>query len=288
MTHNPKRLSYQRIRNIAVIRTLKKSQSTEPRAHSTIMVFEMNSTRQWSTAAFTSAAPVALPARVSCTRTARTNVRSTTTPRRRHRRHARVCATAGGDDADVSEARRALEKLFKQSPSSGPPAPNGEPLSLGEIRDGGMQRIERAADDLKGELADIEAATEQYAEQLVDEEMGKVLKKYEAQRESLLLKQKEQVEGIRKEALLLQELAGSAQNAVSSKDEFDPRRKSLLSVAGMFAVAAMIYFWNGITNDSPTNLSNAAVDAVFAAMIAYLSVDRSKGKDVTESVEGEE
>ncbi len=176
-----------------------------------------------------------------------------------------------GVDIPDEERKRNLERLYRKSPSEWPPKNNYEEKVLGDIKTTGMEGIEKIAGDLKEELTDVDAATEKYAKDLVDDEMGKVLTQYQEKQDQLLATQKLQAEEIRKEAKLIQELASSVQNPPESIKRRASREKILLSLSGLFGVAALYYFWSGITENSSTYIQNAAIDAVVAAFIAFLS-----------------
>lgn len=192
--------------------------------------------------------------------------------RARRMRVYRACAESKErEESDPEMMKQDLEQLFERSPSTWPQA-NEEPKSLGDIKDSGVERIVKAGEDMKSELSGVGSSNEEFAAQLVEEELNKVLKKFEKERETLLSRKKEQVEEIRKEATLLRGLAISAHKDTEiPADAFGARQKALLALAGLFGVAAMVFFWDGITADSSSSLMNASVDALFAALIAYFS-----------------
>lgn len=176
---------------------------------------------------------------------------------------------AGEDEAP---SREDLERIFKQSPSKWPAEEKYEEKVLGEIESEGLKEIKSKADELHDELEQL--STEEYAKQLVDDEMDKVLKRYKTTQDEFLTKQKAQVEEIRKEAKLIQNLANSVENPSSQLSREESRQKALLALSSVFGVAAIYYFWTGVTDfsgESSTLVRNAAINGVVAALFAYFS-----------------
>lgn len=205
------------------------------------------------------------------------------TPRRRLkciRMNAKSSPEPNATGEDETPSREDLERIFKKSPSRWPTEEKYEEKVLDDIQSEGLKDIKSKADELQNELEQL--STEDYAKELVNDEMDKVLKRFKATQEDFLTKQKTQVEEIRKEAQLIQELASSVENPSTNMSKQETRQKVLLALSAVFGLSAVFYFWNGatdLTGESSTLVRNAALNGVVAALFAYFSGNQTGRKE---------
>lgn len=180
------------------------------------------------------------------------------------------CSSRPTDDDNLGSLKRELDALFVGSPSGPISPPPTASKSLDEVKEAGMNSVREAADDLKSELEQVGLRIEKFA----DEESAKVLEKYEEANRALIEAQRERIEEIKRDARSIQELTDSIRRP--QDQAATPKRSLLNAVAFLFTLGAFSYGITGITNSNTENLQYATVDALFAAILAYLASVQTK------------
>lgn len=232
-----------------------------------------------STATFVSASfpsPIRHPCE-NLTHTLR-RARANPPPKRRRAFVVHCEAAAPNEDAERKELAKLegeLRDMFKEALSREIRDSDKEVLRdsdqrvVGGITDLAMDDIEGIAGDIKSELEDVEAISQQYASNLMAEAADSLLEKYEDQREELLQTVSRDRGLIQDELHKIEKLSESVKSSRRSRSDLSTKGKLLFLLAGMFGVGALIYGWTGFIESDSAAVQNAAIDALFAAIAAF-------------------
>lgn len=145
--------------------------------------------------------------------------------------------------------------------------------TLNELKDTGVKDIENLGDEVKDDLGSVSRHTEEFATEIVNEEIQRVLDKYGETQRELIGQRKADTAIIRQESKRLEELVKSLQTDRGPRLTSGPNAAALVS--GVLVIAAIYYAWGGFVEGSAEYLRNATVDALAAAFVAFLSNWRS-------------
>lgn len=180
-------------------------------------------------------------------------------------------ASAAEPKDDFESMKQGLESLYEKSPSTWPPKSDVEKVE--EVRDEGLDKIAQVGNDLKEQLDAVNARMSDFA----DEEVAKVLQRYEEEKLALLEKQKQRLKEIREDSELISQVVESIENPKLDENSVSAKKFVLLCLMVLLGISAAGYFWSGISEENNIHMRYAAIDAVLAAGVAFY-YDKSESK----------
>lgn len=157
---------------------------------------------------------------------------------------------------------------------------------IAEVGVDGMRVI---AGGVQRELARVGENTEDMADALIAEEMTAILEKHEGDKAELLAGLGRDRKVIQEEFERIQELAESLKSPTATNmSDMSLSARTLFIATGLFVLGALFFAFNGTVTSDGEALVNAVIDAIVAAICAFLYTRERRSSENSRATDSQE